>query len=746
MEMELQSWPTALNPKPASAQQSNPSSPRFVGSPAPTGNTIVSSTRSKGKAREDHPGRSEPASEKTTPPKWYAFRMFGKGKAQADEADDEDSVPPTEPSPHTRPLLAKPSPRNETFLEYLDRSKPQVKKPTEAWSFDINKWGTYLKYYSEGRFNVSNPPVPPHLGEFQFLRAPIPPNEEGRTKFAKQIGTLYSGPAISRADQLVILARRMLLTRHASLSFIHGVEEVLKVQYGYQRGQETIARSDSLAAHCVFSTEPLIILDTHKDWRFQRNPLVLRHPKIRFFAGAPLVTSDGTIIGVFAVFDPVFRVSFPYGGQRALVDFAKIAMTDIELLLENTRVEKTNHAKAAADKLFAMMYEEMTFIEGLRNESRLPTSPVADRTEKRELPDQNGSANDREGDRTDNDERPSSPSSSQAVFNFDCGPYSDSASPNEDGTGNDHAESSTASNEEAVRKGRRNRNLSTVLETLPNSRPFSFPSKEAQTDLSSDPAAVEQSSSDDVTDLLTDLFADSCGSNQQDDNTAPTSASCSSRKAEKSPAEPHRSLSLIDPTLKEIAEKLRYNIMYVLRVRTSSGLETKSSQATSMRALGSYGLESRREFWAPFHLSCLRLNSVVTRHNPDWDPNDNTQWRQSILIPLAQFRISSNSTHEREGLTDTETYHQLKESKAAVAGVVLAAFVGQARDGVDANDQDIRDLLVEAHALKRLVKNVVLGKESDLTDIPISFSSGTVEIQAGPSPAAAAEEARERYV
>ncbi|KAI5796559.1 hypothetical protein EDC01DRAFT_614420, partial [Geopyxis carbonaria] len=70
------------------------------------------------------------------------------------------------------------------------------------------------------------------------------------------------------------------------------------------------------------------------DWRFQRHPLVTGNPHMRFYAGAPIVNNEGHTIGVFAVFDTQPRVDFPTASRRKLMDFARLVMTEMEIVME----------------------------------------------------------------------------------------------------------------------------------------------------------------------------------------------------------------------------------------------------------------------------------------------------------------------------------------------------------------------------------------------------------------------------
>jgi hypothetical protein len=115
----------------------------------------------------------------------------------------------------------------------------------------------------QGRFNVSNPPdPPPQPPDFNYLVAPVPPDEADRLKAVEQVVVNYPDWARSKAHHLVHLARKVFGTCYASISFIDGQSELMKAGYGYQTS--FIPRSVSFGAHVVLSTNSMIILDTEK--------------------------------------------------------------------------------------------------------------------------------------------------------------------------------------------------------------------------------------------------------------------------------------------------------------------------------------------------------------------------------------------------------------------------------------------------------------------------------------------------
>ncbi|GAX17545.1 hypothetical protein FisN_18Lh195 [Fistulifera solaris] len=65
-----------------------------------------------------------------------------------------------------------------------------------------------------------------------------------------------------------------------------------------------VARDHAFCAHTILNLDPVFeVFDTLEDNRFRENPLVTAFPKVRWYAGVPLVSPEGHRLGAFFVAD-----------------------------------------------------------------------------------------------------------------------------------------------------------------------------------------------------------------------------------------------------------------------------------------------------------------------------------------------------------------------------------------------------------------------------------------------------------
>lgn len=94
---------------------------------------------------------------------------------------------------------------------------------------------------------------------------------------------------------------------------------------------DEVPRGDTFCRHVVDLEEAVVVQDASKDARFLQHPAVTGDAHIRFYAGVPLRTKDGHIIGTVCAIDRRPR-SFSDRDVGLLHELAALAMDRIELL------------------------------------------------------------------------------------------------------------------------------------------------------------------------------------------------------------------------------------------------------------------------------------------------------------------------------------------------------------------------------------------------------------------------------
>jgi PAS domain S-box-containing protein len=127
-------------------------------------------------------------------------------------------------------------------------------------------------------------------------------SEEDRLAALSAFAVLDTPPE-QAFDDLTSLAAQLCEKPMALVSLVDADRQWFKSRRGLDL--ESTPREQSFCAHALRSPEVLEIPDALLDPRFAGNPLVTGHSYLRFYAGAPLVTSDGYVLGTLCVLDTV---------------------------------------------------------------------------------------------------------------------------------------------------------------------------------------------------------------------------------------------------------------------------------------------------------------------------------------------------------------------------------------------------------------------------------------------------------
>jgi GAF domain-containing protein len=177
------------------------------------------------------------------------------------------------------------------------------------------------------------------------MKKPLPKNEVKRLKVLWQYDVLDTVPE-EVFDDLTELAAKICEAPIALISLVDEKRQWFKSKVGLTV-QET-SRDISFCGHAIKQEGLFIVPDATKDQRFANNPLVTSDPKIRFYAGAPLITPDGYALGTLCVLDKVPRELRP-DQQQAMRVLARHVMSQLELRRHARELADARQAHEEAD-------------------------------------------------------------------------------------------------------------------------------------------------------------------------------------------------------------------------------------------------------------------------------------------------------------------------------------------------------------------------------------------------------------
>jgi PAS domain S-box-containing protein len=176
-----------------------------------------------------------------------------------------------------------------------------------------------------------------------MIPPPIPSDEAKRLAALRGYGIPDSLPE-SEYDDITRLAARICDVPVVAISLVDGDRQWFKSSIGLDMSE--ISRDVSFCAHAMLGQGVMLVPDAARDPRFADNPLVLGGPRIRFYAGTPLVTSDRQPLGALCVIDIVPRELSPVQFE-ALEALGRQVMAQLEL--RRTLAEQTALNRRLAD-------------------------------------------------------------------------------------------------------------------------------------------------------------------------------------------------------------------------------------------------------------------------------------------------------------------------------------------------------------------------------------------------------------
>ena len=181
---------------------------------------------------------------------------------------------------------------------------------------------------------------------------PIPEDEDARLRAVRSFDILDTEPEDS-FDDLVRLASAICEAPISTVTIIDRDRQWFKAMIGVDKRESS--REVSFCAHTVANKRQLIVTDAQADPRFASNPAVQGEPWIRFYAGSPLVTESGQVVGTICVIDRVPRELTEFQSE-ALGALARQTMRLLELRRQTHEMQELDRVK---DEFVALVSHEL---------------------------------------------------------------------------------------------------------------------------------------------------------------------------------------------------------------------------------------------------------------------------------------------------------------------------------------------------------------------------------------------------
>jgi PAS domain S-box-containing protein len=187
------------------------------------------------------------------------------------------------------------------------------------------------------------------------------PDSEARIGVLHRYRILDTAPEESFND-ITRLAAHICDTPIALINFIDKSRQWFKSKLGFDLSEPPLEYS--ICAQALLQDDLMVIPDLTMDERFAHYPVVTEEPKIRFYAGVPLVTPEGYSIGTLCVMDRVPR-DLSTEQKEVLRVLSRQVITQLELsrgLAESEAMvaerKKVENALREREEEYRVLYED----------------------------------------------------------------------------------------------------------------------------------------------------------------------------------------------------------------------------------------------------------------------------------------------------------------------------------------------------------------------------------------------------
>ena len=189
---------------------------------------------------------------------------------------------------------------------------------------------------------------------------PVHPDETERLAALARYDIIDT-PDEEAFDRITRIAAHLLQVPIALISLVDETRQWFKSNYGLA-AKET-PRDLGFCAHTILYNHLLVVPDATDDPRFSSCPLVVGDPNIRFYAGAPLRTPDGFVLGTLCVIDRDKR-EFSEDQLQILQDLADSVIDELELRRANKQASE--HLRER-DEMLEKLNRNTTFLTTVLN-------------------------------------------------------------------------------------------------------------------------------------------------------------------------------------------------------------------------------------------------------------------------------------------------------------------------------------------------------------------------------------------